>query len=284
MTLTDYIQVEGGFLSAVNIAFDLNNDKKIKSFIPTFGSLELLKDLLLSTHVKSTDRARILIGAYGKGKSQIILVLLALVYRKEPALFENLLQALKEFEPELYRYALDYMESEKKLLPIVIQGSHTSLNQSFLSALQKSLEFAELADLMPETHFQAALNAIDRWKNQYQNTYRQFEDSIDCPLDEFTMALSDFDVSTYEKFEKIYPALTSGSQFNPFLGFDVVELYSEVVDALCKRGYAGIYVVYDEFSKYLESSITKASITDIKMLQDFSENAIVAKKNKCTYY
>jgi hypothetical protein len=121
MTLTDYIQIEGGFLSAVNIAFDLNNDKKIKSFIPTFGSLELLKDLLLSTHDKSTDRARILIGAYGKGKSQIILVLLALVYRKEPALFENLLQALKECEPELYDYALDYMNGDKKLLPIVIQ-------------------------------------------------------------------------------------------------------------------------------------------------------------------
>ncbi len=280
MTLTDYIQIEGGFLSAVNVAFDLNNDKKIKSFIPTFGSLELLKDLLLSTHDKSTDRARILIGAYGKGKSQIILVLLALVYRKEPALFENLLQALKEFEPELHDYALVYMNGDKKLLPIVIQGSHTSLNQSFLSALQKSLEFAELADLMPDTHFQAALNAIDRWKNKYQNTYLQFKDSIDCPLDEFTMALGDFDVSAYEKFEKIYPTLTSGSQFNPFLGFDVVELYSDVVDALCKRGYAGIYVVYDEFSKYLESSITKASITDIKMLQDFAEKCNRSKEKQ----
>jgi len=280
MTLTDYIQIEGGFLSAVNIAFDLNNDKKIKSFIPTFGSLELLKDLLLSTHDKSTDRARILIGAYGKGKSQIILVLLALVYRKEPALFENLLQALKDFEPELYDYVLDYMNGDKKLLPIVIQGSHTSLNQSFLSALQKSLEFAELADLMPDTHFQAALNVINRWESEYQNTYLKFINSIDCPLDEFTMALGDFDVNAYEKFEKIYPTLTSGSQFNPFLGFDVVELYSDVVDALCKRGYAGIYVVYDEFSKYLESSITKASITDIKMLQDFAEKCNRSKEKQ----
>jgi len=36
-------------------------------------------------------------------------------------------------------------------------------------------------------------------------------------------------------------------------------------------GYTGIYVVYDEFSKYLEANITDASVSDTKMLQDFAE-------------
>lgn len=36
-------------------------------------------------------------------------------------------------------------------------------------------------------------------------------------------------------------------------------------------GYSGLYVVYDEFSKYLEANITEASLSDTKTLQDFAE-------------
>ncbi|KNZ41732.1 hypothetical protein AKG39_10375 [Acetobacterium bakii] len=278
--MTKYVEIEEGFLSAVNIAYDLYNDKKIQSFIPTFGSIDILEEQLLSTHENSVDRARILIGAYGKGKSHIILVLLAILYRKDPALFSTLLEEINKHKPELHQYILEYLHGDKRLLPIVIQGSNASLTQSFLSAIQKAMEGEELSDLMPETHFQAALNAIARWEMEYPDTYNQFLEELNVPIDEFMMDLGDFNVSAYEKFEILYPTLTSGSQFNPFLGFDVVELYSQVVDALCKRGYAGIFVVYDEFSKYLESSITKASISDIKMLQDFAERCNRSKEKQ----
>ena len=69
----------------------------------------------------------------------------------------------------------------------------------------------------------------------------------------------------------MYPQLTAGSVFNPFLGFDIAELYSSVVRSLKAKGYQGIYVVYDEFSKYLEANIQEASVSDTKMLQDFAE-------------
>ena len=85
-----------------------------------------------------------------------------------------------------------------------------------------------------------------------------------------------FGTEAYEKFERIYPTLTAGSVFNPFLGFDVVELYESVVKELRRKNlYDGIYVVYDEFSKYLEANITTASVSDTKMLQDFAEKVKV---------
>jgi hypothetical protein len=91
------------------------------------------------------------------------------------------------------------------------------------------------------------------------------------PVDGFILSLKEYDVRSYEKFEKLYPELTSGSTFNPFLGFDVVELYEATVDSLKGHGYDGVYIIYDEFSKYLESSIVNATISDIKLLQDFAE-------------
>lgn len=83
--------------------------------------------------------------------------------------------------------------------------------------------------------------------------------------------LKDYNNSAYKKFEKIYPLLTAGSSFNPFLGFDIVELYESVAKEISKEGYSGIFVVYDEFSKYLESNIGSTSVSDTKMLQDFAE-------------
>ena len=53
--------------------------------------------------------------------------------------------------------------------------------------------------------------------------------------------------------------------------FDVVELYEKVTNELCANGYNGTFIIYDEFSKYLESSIANATISDIKLLQDFAE-------------
>ena len=74
-----------------------------------------------------------------------------------------------------------------------------------------------------------------------------------------------------KKFEKIYPELTSGSQFNPFVSADIVELYEKQLENLKSRGYSGVYVVYDEFSKYLEGSIENTELNEIKLLQDFAE-------------
>ena len=129
------IDVAKGFQTSVNIAYDLNNAEKISGFIPTMSSLDIIEDVLLSTAPNSTERARILIGAYGRGKSHIILVLLSLLYRKDKTAFSVLLEKMKENNSKLYDYTSEYLNSDRKLLPIVVSGSSSSLTQSFLFAL-----------------------------------------------------------------------------------------------------------------------------------------------------
>ncbi len=265
------IDVARGFQTSVNIAYDLNNTEKVCGFIPTQSSLDVIEDVLLSTANNSTQRARILIGAYGRGKSHIILVLMALLSKKDKTLFTALLTKMKEANKDLYDYALNYLNSEQKLLPIIIRGSSTSLSSSFLNALQLTLNEDDLSDVMPETHFKAAVTAIETWKRDFQDTYNKFIKSLEKPIDQFILALQEYDVTAYEKFIELYPKLTSGSTFNPFLGFDVVDLYESVAKKIKAKGYSGVYVVYDEFSKYLESSIANATISDVKLLQDFAE-------------
>lgn len=278
--LNKNIEVAKGFQTSVNIAYDINNTSKVSGFIPTLSSLDIIEDVLLSTAPASTERARILIGAYGRGKSHIILVLLSLLYKKDKDTFTALLEKMKVSNPKLYDYTNEYLNSTRKILPIVVGGSSTSLTQSFLFALQQALNDQNLNELMPETHFKASINTIESWKNDYPETYGKFLAILNEPIEQFILSLREYNVESYEKFIELYPTLTSGSSFNPFLGFDVVELYEKVVDKLSEVGYEGVYIVYDEFSKYLESSIGNATISDIKLLQDFAEKCARSGKKQ----
>ena len=122
---------------------------------------------------------------------------------------------------------------------------------------------------MPETNYKAAISVIERWEKDFPDTYAAIENAIETPVSVLIDDLASYNITAYEQFERVYPTLTSGSVFNPFLGFDVVELYESVVKELKAKGFTGIYVVYDEFSKYLEANITEASLSDTKMLPRF---------------
>ena len=269
-----------GFQTSVNIAYDLNNKNKIQSFIPTSSAVALLRTVILSTDDTATDRAKILIGAYGKGKSHIVLAIISLLYHKDPDVVSAFLKKVRELDPSLFEYIQDYLASEKRLLPVIIGGNSTSLTQEFLRALYNTLKQNDMMNIMPETNFHMALQMIELWRRDYPAVYESLQCILPTSVEVFESELKEFSTSAYSVFEKIYPQLTAGNEFNPFLGYDVVELYMSVSRKINALGYSGLFVVYDEFSKYLESSITKATINDIKMLQDFAERCCRSGKTQ----
>jgi len=280
--MSEMIKTASDFQYSVNILYDLHNSQKVKNFIPTKSSLQLIEEILLSTENNSSRRSRILIGAYGKGKSHIILTILSLLMKHKPQ--EDFYHLNKKLEnnPQLKQLVQNYYEKNGNgLLPVLVSGSNTSLTQAFIIALQHTLSENNLLDIMPETNYKAASQVILKWEKEYPDTYKKFSSLIEETSEEFVEKLNNYDIETYKVFENIYPTLTAGSNFNPFLGFDVVELYESVVKELRRKNlYDGIYVVYDEFSKYLEANITTASVSDTKMLQDFAEKSCRSGENQ----
>ena len=280
--MSEMIKTASDFQYSVNILYDLHNSQKVKNFIPTKSSLQLIEEILLSTENNSSRRSRILIGAYGKGKSHIILTILSLLMKHKPQ--EDFYHLNKKLEnnPQLKQLVQNHYEKNGNgLLPVLVSGSNTSLTQAFIIALQHTLSENNLLDIMPETNYKAASQVILKWEKEYPDTYKKFSSLIEETSEEFVEKLNNYDIETYKVFENIYPTLTAGSNFNPFLGFDVVELYESVVKELRRKNlYDGIYVVYDEFSKYLEANITTASVSDTKMLQDFAEKSCRSGENQ----
>lgn len=159
--MSKMISVSKSFQYSVNIEYDLGNDDKLKNFIPTSATLKLLEEILLSIRPNSTERARILIGAYGRGKSHIVLTILSLLMKKDISLFEKLLPKL-EMMSELYRLIKNFYASSDKILPVIINGTATNLNQSFLLSLHRMLAKFNLLDVVPKTNFQAAVEVLQR--------------------------------------------------------------------------------------------------------------------------
>ena len=176
--MRDMISVASGLQYSVNIGYDLGSDDKLKNFIPTKSSLSLLEDILLSVNPTSSDRARVLIGAYGKGKSHIVLTILSVLMKRDLTLFKKLMPRIKD-NPKLYQLVKNYYESDNKILPVVISGSNTSLTQAFLLSLQRTLSERNLLSSMPETNYRAAIGVIKRWQAEFPETFVKFLKSID---------------------------------------------------------------------------------------------------------
>lgn len=269
------IKASASFHSSVNIAYDFGNSEKIQDFIPTSEAIRFIDESIQSTqHSSNSHRSRILIGAYGKGKSSIVLEAISFLYnnpKNRNALY-TVIKRIEKKNTEAAENIRQYIESEKRLLPVIINGNSSNLSQSFLYALHSTLKKNEFKNLMPETHFEAAARTIEKWEREYPDTFRNFNAKASCKSYAFKNALRNFSPKHLQEFEELYPQLTSGSSFNPFEGFDVVDIYEKVAQKLAElKKYNGLYIVYDEFGKYLESSITHASLKDIKLLQDFAE-------------
>ena len=79
----------------------------------------------------------------------------------------------------------------------------------------------------------------------------------------------------------MYPALTSGSTFNPEIEEDALTVYRSVNRQLCARhGYDGIYIIFDEFSKYIEGHTPEGFSADMKTLQDLCELCNASKEEQ----
>jgi hypothetical protein len=249
--INEMIEISKGFQSSVTIEYDFNDKRKIEGFIPTNACLNIIDNVISSADGSNMSRAKILTGAYGRGKSLCVLIALSILFNADSELFANLLNKIKEVNPELAKKINNYLSSNRRILPVIINGNSGNMTQAFLGALQRALTFYRIEDIKPETYFDAAIKTIDRWKTDYPSTFEKFSDSISITPEKFISLLSDNDNETYNVFVNLYPELTSGSVFNPFVDNNVVDVYDKVNIELKKKGFSGIYVVYDELESTL---------------------------------
>lgn len=281
-SLNDIISFNNNFKTAINLYLSLNKPDKVLSYIPTKSSVKFLGEYTEAI-IKNKEQATLLVGPYGKGKSHLLLVLLAVLSMertdKNSEIIKKLINKIKDVDEIGYLVAdnLKKIWKKEKFLPILITDTTGDLNQAFLLGLNEALKRDGLTELIPDTYYSIAQDKLLDWKINYKDTFEKFEMKIaehGMNIQQFQSNLKRFSKETLNIFKKIYPEVTAGSDFNPMTVSEVLPLYKSTCEKLKEEyGYSGIYIVFDEFSKFIESQDGIATGANMKLVQDICELA-----------
>lgn len=273
--LMKLVQINHHFQKSVNLQLDLNDYERIGSYIPTRSSIAILNRYLDSVTGKSSENATILIGPYGKGKSHLLLVLLAIL-QGEAAEIEPIVEKIRKVDETTANRIDELKKEKKKYLPVLVTASAgNDLNQSFIFALREAMFRENIENAAPESNYSEALAVIENWKKNFPDTYQNLLVLLkkkSCNIRELTYELKLNNRKYLQTFTELYPLLTAGSQFAPMIQSDALKVYQQVCRILTEEcGYAGIFLVFDEFSKYIEGHSIENFANDMKALQDICE-------------
>lgn len=280
MKLSDIVSFNSEFRNAINLYLNLNKADKIRSYIPTKSSVDILKQYIDAVE-NNKRQATILIGPYGKGKSHLLLVLLAIISlernKKNNEIINELVERIKRVDEQTSNIILNIWNKKGRFLPVILMSSQGDLNQSFLVGLNDALKREGLSELAPETFYTHAVDVIKRWKKDYPDTYTMYKKLIKAKKiseNDMLNGLVNCENDKLELFKKIYPELTAGGIFNPLASAEVLPMYKSVADKLKEQyGFSGIYIIFDEFSKFIEGQNKKTTGNNMKLLQDICELA-----------
>lgn len=278
MKYKELIGVNENFQYSVNLQFDLNDISKIEQYIPTKDGCELL-NVYFNNVLTSKNRATTLIGPYGKGKSHLLLVLMTLLsdYNDESEKQINrFIEKIKNVDLNTYHTLSTIRNKHIKLLPIIINSNYGDLNQAFLLALSEALEREKLSDIVINTYFDIALKVILKWESEYEDAIFDIKRCLkeyNCSLKELKNGLKNYSEKYYTIFKNVYSCILHGQEFNPLVNSDIIKIYKDMTHEIKEYGYDGIFIVFDEFSKFLEYVENSHMMKDLKLLQDFAELA-----------
>lgn len=282
--LNGAVEVDKRFQNSINLQLDIENTEKLNSYIPTRSSVKILKTYLQAALGETKNRATILIGPYGKGKSHLLLVLLHILADRDSSNLKSVMQAIAAVDKKTAEDIKKVIERERPFLPVVVSTSGGDVRQELLLSLVHALKREGLEAITPESFYGEALKTIENWRVTYPQTYKAYQEALEEHHEkqqEFENNLEHYHASALELFETIYPELTAGSIFQPLIQEDVLKIYQEMNRVLCENyHYSGIYIVFDEFSKYIEGHEPGTFSRDMKTVQDICELANSSKEQQ----
>ena len=277
MSYNELIKINEDFQYSVNLQFDLNNIDKIKNYIPTKDGCDVLKQFINSI-INKKNRATTLVGPYGKGKSHLLLVLLTIMSDYETSdekIIKDFLKKVKNVDAELYDSLSDIRKNKTRLMPVIINSNYNDLNQAFLLAINESLNREKIDGLVVNTYYDVALEIIKNWQENYKEISKDIKKCLEdhnMSIKELKNGLKNYSKEHYEIFKDLYRCISRGQEFNPLVNSDILKIYKDINHEILQYGYTGMFIAFDEFSKFIDSSNDNL-MKDLKILQDFAEYA-----------
>lgn len=280
---SDFLSVNKNFQSSVNLELDYGKLAKIDEYIPTKDICDVIKKYVRVALGDTKDYATYLVGPYGKGKSFLLLVLSFIFSKnKDKDTRNRLLKKIQAVDEELYNLLLKVEKKRLSLVPVIINSNYDNLSQSFRISLKEALNRVGLEKVTPKSSYDVCISLLAKWEKAATIHEKASEKCIEVnkiDLKSLKRGLQEYSPKAYSQFEKLYNCVNIGLNFNPLIDDDILKVYSSVADAIKSENYTGFFIIFDEFSKFLESNSSNL-MRDLKLIQDMAELSNRSNKEK----
>ncbi|OIJ11341.1 hypothetical protein BKP37_15810 [Anaerobacillus alkalilacustris] len=271
------IITQSKFKSSVNIKLDLGSEWIAERYIPTPTHSESLSGVL-EGFLDKGNKSHILIGSYGSGKSMVGTLIANVVSKNiEQDTFNELVTKFDKVttqEESVGRLFSQVYKSEKKYIPVVINGNQGTFREAIISSIHKSISKYGFDFSIP-SYVDEIKNKIILWEEQFHDTFVQFKKHLktnNWTVESFIKDINGYETETVEWFKKTYPLLTAGAELGLSYNLDITEHLTNILDELDKQNL-GIYLVYDEFGRFLQSLDKYETVEAMQDIQDIAEIA-----------
>jgi hypothetical protein len=260
------------FKTSVNIRFDIGKDEFVNRYIPTPSHTEVLKGIL-DGFIKDSNRAHIVVGAYGTGKSLIATVLSSIVSKRtNEKSVEKLIGKFNHFDDYIADQINSASKLNKKYIPILLTGNEGRFRQAIVSNVIKALKADGIEIILPGISSKI-VSSVEKWRTDFPTTYNAFVQSLLAngkDLNKWLEEVKNQNELELKFFLELYPQLTSGASFDADYNENLIT-QMEYINEILEEQNLGIIIVYDEFGRFLQGLNSTKLNEAMEDIQDLAE-------------
>ena len=263
--LKDVVDISPAWSTEVELRRDYRNkaenSQKLRGYVPNSASRKALAGICEGLRPNSRQRAHLVTGPRGTGKSHFALVLANFLRRDLDApdlkpLFDKL--SADSHACDQIRHARASVKPYLIAIPDPA-GDPEGFDHALLVALKEALDIEGL-DFRPPSNFRAAVDTVRNWQTQHEEAFRKLEAELarhGTNVEMMIEKLERYSPDAYRVFQEAHTAVAYGTEFRPEFSCDPIKVYGETAKFLRDQGdWQGIFVICDEFGCYL-SQIAK---------------------------
>jgi hypothetical protein len=261
------------FKSSVNIKFDIGNLEFIKRYIPTPSHAETMKGIIGGFIEENANRSHIIIGPYGTGKSLLANVIGSVVSKLISSNdVSTLVNKFEQVDEEIATKLKKASNLTISYAPVLLSGNEGRFRQSILSNVLKKLRDKGIDIVLPGLASKV-IECLKVWEKSFPETYSNFCMQLELDgkqISKWTEEIKKQNEAEIKYFSGVYPQLTAGALFD--IDYDHSFLSQmEYLTGVLQENNLGIFIVYDEFARFLQGLSTSKINEAMQDIQDLAE-------------
>lgn len=275
-----FVKIKRNFSRSSNLKIDFSNRSNIKNIVLSDKLQRAFVDVVAPmSDDNSNQRVHVLAGTPGTGKSTFALFTAHNLTANSKTKVTATVKKQRHVASPDFRKAWSAVRGVN-YLPVFLNGDEGEIEDAFYSALNSAFvahgwqkEFEQLS-----MHCSVrAVAIINGWQKNYPDKHKELQNFIAAQavgsFQKFMRALRQNRRYAQKLFVEAYRQITGGASVGSYRHGQVVTLYRDAVKFLREtKGLDGIFIIYDEFGKYLERGVRQPHDFDLHFLQDMAES------------